>query len=608
MKRFATLALGALALAACQSDPVAPSATSASAERALAPVTPSLNRTNAAAKRIPGRYIVMLKQGGAVDIASLAAMLPGGRGRVKHIFANALHGFVADIDDADADVLAQNASVLAVEPDVEMEASASGTQTSAPWGLDRLDQTALPLNASYAYATDGSGVTVYIVDTGINYGHTDFGGRATAGYDAITSGGTAADCNGHGTHVAGTVGGAKYGVAKAARLVGVRVLDCAGSGSSSGVIAGLDWVLQQKQGNPTRPMVVNMSLGGGVSTALDNAVTSLVNAGVTVVVAAGNSTADACTQSPARVPAAITVGATDQTDTFASFSNYGTCVDLDAPGVSITSDYYTSTTATATMSGTSMASPHVAGAAALYLAAHPGATAAQVASALNTNASANRVAGAPAGTPNRVLYVGFLGGAPVATNAAPTATITAPASGASVTQGTSVTFTGSATDAEDGALSGAALVWTSSINGQLGTGTSVATSSLSVGTHTITLTARDSKGATGTTTRTITVTAPTTPPSTTVSRVFVHATSGIGGPSWSMKVGATAQFAVIAYDASGKTLSLAGRTVTFTSTAPAVLKMNATSGLGTAAATGSFAVRATVDGVTGGTGNMTVVP
>jgi hypothetical protein len=372
------------------------------------------------------------------------------------------------------------------------------------------------------------------------------------------------------------------------------------------VIAGLDWVLQQKQGNPTRPMVVNMSLGGGVSTALDDAVTNLVNAGVTVAVAAGNSTADACTQSPARVPAAITVGATDKTDAFASFSNYGTCVDLEAPGVSITSDYYTSTTATAIMSGTSMASPHTAGAAALYLAANPSATPAQVASALTTNASANRVTGAPAGTPNRVLYVGFLAGAPLVTNKAPTATITAPASGASVTQGTSVTFTGSGTDAEDGALSGAALAWKSSINGQIGTGTSFATSGLSVGTHTITLTAKDSKGATGTATRTITVTAPTTPPSTTVSRVSVYATSGIGGPWWAMRVGATAQFAVTAYDANGGTLSLAGRTVTFASTASTVLKMNATTGLGTAVATGAFAVRATVDGVSGVTGTMNV--
>jgi subtilisin family serine protease len=609
MKRFATLALGALTLAACQSDPVAPSVTSSAAERTLAPVTTSLNRTTAAAKAVPGRYIVMLKQGNAVDLASVAwALLPGGRGRVSHVFAGALRGFVADIDDADAAALAQNASVLAVEPDVEMQASAGGTETSAPWGLDRLDQTALPLNTSYSYATDGSGVTVYIVDTGINYGHTDFGGRATAGYDAITSGGTAADCNGHGTHVAGTVAGTKYGVAKAPRLVGVRVLDCAGSGSSSGVIAGLDWVLQQKQANPSRPMVVNMSLGGGVSTALDNAVTSLVNAGVTVVVAAGNSTADACTQSPARAAAAITVGATDKTDTFASFSNYGTCVDVDAPGVNITSDYYTSTTATAVMSGTSMASPHTAGAAALYLAANPSATPAQVASALTTNASANRVTGAPAGTPNRLLYVGFLGAAPAPTNAAPTATITAPASGASVTKGASVTFTGSGTDAEDGALSGASLVWTSSIDGQIGTGATFATTSLSAGTHTITLRARDSKGATGTTTRTITVTAPATPPPTTVSRVFVYAKSGIDLSTWTMKLGATAQFAVLAYDASGKSVSLAGRTVTFASAAPAVLSVNAATGVGTAVAKGTFSVRATIDGVTGSTGNMSVVP
>jgi len=552
---------------------------------------------------------VLLRKGAVPNVASAAAtMVAGEHGKVNRVFS-AIDGFVADIADTSAVKISRDSKVVAVVPDMVVQASASGTETSAPWGLDRLDQSALPLSGTYTYGNDGSGVTVYIVDTGILYGHTDFGGRATAGYDAVTSGGTAVDCNGHGTHVAGTVGGTKYGVAKNVQLVGVRVLDCTGSGSSSGVIAGLDWVLQQKQANPSRPMVVNMSLGGGASTALDNAVASLTSAGVTVVVAAGNSTADACTQSPARAPSAITVGATDNTDHFASFSNYGTCVDLDAPGVSITSDYYTSSTATATMSGTSMATPHTTGAAALYLSANPSATPAQVTSALTSNATASKVVGAPAGTPNLLLYVGFLAGAtPPPPNQPPTATITAPANGASFTQGGTVTFTGTGTDPEDGALSGASLVWTSSLNGQIGTGASVSTASLSVGTHVVTLTAKDSKGATSVASRTVTVTAPSSTTAPAVAHVFVYAKSGIGGPSWQMHVGATAQFATIAYDANGKALSLAGRSVSFASSAPAVLSVNAATGVGTGVAPGTFAIKVTIDGVTGSSGNMSVIP
>ena len=606
MKRLVTLAFGALTLAACQSDPVSPIP---AADRALAPVAPALNRTTNATQDIPGRYIVLLRKGAVPNVASAAAtMVAGEHGKVNRVFS-AIDGFVADIADTSAVKISRDSKVVAVVPDMVVQASASGTETSAPWGLDRLDQSALPLSGTYTYGNDGSGVTVYIVDTGILYGHTDFGGRATAGYDAVTSGGTAVDCNGHGTHVAGTVGGTKYGVAKNVQLVGVRVLDCTGSGSSSGVIAGLDWVLQQKQANPSRPMVVNMSLGGGASTALDNAVASLTSAGVTVVVAAGNSTADACTQSPARAPSAITVGATDNTDHFASFSNYGTCVDLDAPGVSITSDYYTSSTATATMSGTSMATPHTTGAAALYLSANPSATPAQVTSALTSNATASKVVGAPAGTPNLLLYVGFLAGAtPPPPNQPPTATITAPANGASFTQGGTVTFTGTGTDPEDGVLSGASLVWTSSLNGQIGTGASVSTASLSVGTHVVTLTAKDSKGATSVASRTVTVTAPSSTTAPAVAHVFVYAKSGIGGPSWQMHVGATAQFATIAYDANGKALSLAGRSVSFASSAPAVLSVNAATGVGTGVAPGTFAIKVTIDGVTGSSGNMSVIP
>jgi subtilisin family serine protease len=229
-------------------------------------------------------------------------------------------------------------------------------------------------------------VIAYVIDTGIQFSHVDFGGRAVSGYDAV-DGGTADDCNGHGTHVAGTVGGSTYGVAKEVRLVAVRVLDCGGSGSISGVIAGIDWVTANHQAG--RPAVANMSLSGRVSTALDNAVARSIEDGITYAVAAANGDVagvpqDACASSPARVAAAMTVGASDRTDAPASFSNYGPCVDLFAPGVGITSDWYTSTTATNTISGTSMATPHVTGVAALYLQTEPGASPATVSSAIRT--------------------------------------------------------------------------------------------------------------------------------------------------------------------------------------------------------------------------------
>ena len=355
------------------------------------------------ANRIENNYIVVLDDSvvgerGEYSIAGYMAddMARSYRGKVKHVYKHALNGFSVEMSEADAEAMSQDYRVAFVEEDGIMTADA--TQTNPPWGLDRIDQRNLPLNATYNYNWTGSGVRVYVIDTGIRTTHNQFGGRASNVFDAF--GGNGSDCNGHGTHVAGTVGGSTYGVAKSSMPRGVRVLDCNGSGSTSGVIAGVDWVRQ----NFIAPAVANMSLGGGASTALDNAVNSLSNAGVAIAVAAGNSNANACNSSPARAANAITTGSTTTTDARSSFSNFGTCVDLFAPGSGILSAWFTSNTATATLSGTSMASPHVAGVAALYKQANPSASATTVRNAIVNNATTNVVTNAGTGSPNRLLY------------------------------------------------------------------------------------------------------------------------------------------------------------------------------------------------------------
>jgi subtilisin family serine protease len=364
--------------------------------------TSSLLDSSQAKGIIKNQYIVILNKdaGPSIDFAQNIGKQHGAK--ILQSYDTVLKGFAIYLPDTAAtafvEAMKKNPKVLSIENDTVMKIDAT-TQSNPDWGLDRIDQKALPLNSAYSYLQTGSGTTAYIVDTGILSSHQQFSGRVLSGYTAISDGNGTTDCNGHGTHVAGTVGGSTYGVAKNVNLVPIRILGCDGSGASSNVIAGLDWILK----NGKKPAVVNMSLGGDASTSLDSAVENLFDNGYVMVVAAGNSNTDACSASPARVSKALTVAATDNTDTRASYSNYGSCVDIFAPGSQINSSWIGSNTATKVLNGTSMATPHVAGVVAEMLQSIPTATPQTISTNLLNQASSNVVKN-PSGSPNRLLY------------------------------------------------------------------------------------------------------------------------------------------------------------------------------------------------------------
>ena len=489
MKKYLLSVVLLGSLAACSDVAVAPAPLAAPQSDASRSIQAEL---------VPNSYIVRFQDNEPSPLRHAQNIERVHGAVIKHLYTAALRGAAFTMSAAAAESLKSDASVMSVEQDQVMRLVT--TQANPTWGIDRIDQRNLPLSNSYTYGPDGSGVTVYIIDTGMNFTHTEYAGRAFLGIDEVTPGGTGADCNGHGSHVTGTAGGTTYGVAKNVRLVAVRVLDCSGSGFTSGVIAGVDWVTANK----TLPAAANMSLGGSFSTTLNAAVENSIAAGVVYALAAGNSAGNACNESPSSAPSAIVVAATDSTDKFAFFSNFGTCVRIAAPGVNIKSAWIGSNTATNIISGTSMASPHVAGAAALYLQSFPTATPAQVRSALTSNATSGVITGVPAATPNLLLYTGFLLAPPPVANFTSSCTLL------------TCNFDGSTSTG----LAAATYSWTFG-DATSGTGKTVSHTYASAGTYSVTLTVTD---ANGTSTKTTSVTVASAANQAPVARFTVSCT------------------------------------------------------------------------------------